>query len=346
MYVIRALNVNDALLKGVKHLMSEGIKRESRAGTIVESPMPVTTCYSKPWERVLLSEERDANPFFHLMESLWILAGREDVKFLTEFNKRMAEYSDYGQVFNAPYGYRIRGGIHPHKDQLEQLIECIKNDPDSRQLVLQIWSAGDLVKDTKDKACNMSVVFRTRPVNGENVLDITVYNRSNDALWGAYGANMVQFSMLHEYVAARTGIAMGKYYQVSNSFHVYTDGPGGELWENMKNNYWVNPYPSYRVAMRPSQMDKFDEDLKWFFDRYDKGGLSLICDSLHWESDYFKELVLPMLCVFFMHKKVGPQQALKFTHRIKCNAWGLAAEKWLNKRQENRNEKAKQDTTE
>src|SRR5271154_5758040 len=46
------------------------------------------TEYEKPDERVLFSQTRDANPFFHFFESLWILAGREDVEFLAQFNPK------------------------------------------------------------------------------------------------------------------------------------------------------------------------------------------------------------------------------------------------------------------
>ena len=114
MYVINAENVNDALDQGLRLMAAEGVAVPSRNGMTLELPAPVTTVYKNPAQRVLVSSARDANPFFHLMESLWILAGRDDVKFLSEFNKRMVDFSDDRTVFNAPYGYRLRKTFGHH----------------------------------------------------------------------------------------------------------------------------------------------------------------------------------------------------------------------------------------
>lgn len=338
MKVINARNVNEALKLGIQLIQTEGEFRPSRGGDTIEIPCPVATVYQKPWERVLISEQRDANPFFHLMEALWILAGREDVKFLTEFNKRMGEYSDDGVIFNAPYGYRLRNGnCNARLDQLSETIKILKENPDSRQAVMQIWDEDDLVHNTKDKACNMSVVFRIR--NGN--LDMTVYNRSNDMIWGAYGANVVQFSMLQEYVAAKIGnVGLGHYTQISNAFHVYTSGPGGEVWDRLKNNYhsYGEEYDDdvhQQIYMLPSDMDDFEHDLSMFFRAYDDHGdhgLREVSDMVCWKSQYFNRLVLPMLAVFLTHKQHGPRAALDYAHHIECDAWCIAAQQWLSNR--------------
>lgn len=338
MRVINARNVNDALDKGMALMNAEGEPVESRAGNTLEIPCPVATVYERPWERVLLCPTRDANPFFHLMESLWILAGRSDVKFLKEFNKRMAEYSDDGETFNAPYGYRLRNGNYQNlfqSDQLESVIEILKSDPNSRQAVCQIWDETDLNRPTKDKACNMSIVFRIR----KGALTMTVYNRSNDMVWGAYGANVVQFSMIQEYVAAKIDVPMGEYTQVSNSFHVYTEGPGGEVWDRLLKDYKGDPtiYDALHtmgdiVRMNPHDMPEFDRDLKMFFKTYDQYGLEELGNMVCWESIYFEELVMPMLCVYLVHKIHGPKLASERCEYIKSEDWRLAAEDWFSNR--------------
>lgn len=335
MKVINVRNVSEALSAGIQLMQSQGEKLSSRNGDTLEVPSPVTTVYNLPWERVLSSPVRDANPFFHLMESLWIIKGRQDVKFLTEFNKRMVDYSDDGVVFNAPYGHRIRN--HGVADQLEQVINTLQNDPMSRQAVCQIWDQKDLMKKTKDKACNMSIVFRIR--DGE--LCITVYNRSNDMIWGAHGANVVQFSMIQEYVAARLGIPMGTYSQVSNSYHVYLDGPGGELWDKLSEQYTYNAAtekyddPNQEgnlVLMDQNQMHEFDRDLTVLFSMYDKYGLAEIGEMTCWESDYFNKLVIPMLSVFLVHKRHGAKVALEYAKKIEAHDWRTAVVVWLAKR--------------
>lgn len=335
MWVISVRNINDALAEGIVLMHEEGEAMDSRVGSTLEIPAPVSTVYHNPWERVLLNKSRDANPFFHLMEAMWILAGRQDVKFLTEFNKRMADYSDDGEVFNAPYGHRIRNSFTC--DQLQAVIDILRTDPNSRQAICQIWSVEDLKKKTLDKACNMSIVFRIR--NGK--LCITVYNRSNDMIWGAYGANVVQFSMIQEYVAAHLNIPVGTYTQVSNAFHVYTSGPGGDLWNRLTDGEVVDnlkevskAYDDFKqlTLMSNRDMSFFEHDLKQFFNVYDDLGIEELCEITYWESTYFRDLVMPMLSVFLVHKKHGAKEALKYVQAIKADDWMCACTNWLSKR--------------
>ena len=334
MKVIKVRNVNEALSSGIELIRSEGSLIPSRGGPTLEIPEPVATVYEKPWERVLISKVRDANPFFHLMEAIWILGGRKDVKFLAEFNKRMAEYSDNGQSFNAPYGYRLRSYFldsgNCNIDQLDEIVSMLKRDPASRQAVAQIWDTMDIDKSTKDKACNMSLVFRIR--NGK--LDITVYNRSNDMVWGAYGANVVQFSMIQEYIAAKLGIKIGTYTQVSNSFHVYLEGPGGDLWNKLLEKYEYNSTRTYdlvntRIHMGYRDIDDIDHDIRQLFNIYDEHGLREVSETTYWKSSYFNNLVIPMLSVYVLHKEQGPSQAFKYLHTIEADDWRLACNLWL-----------------
>ena len=74
MKVIDTRNVNTALRWALPELLKEGVEEPSRNGLVLVMPTPVTTVYQRPQERVVFSPERNANPFFHLMESLWMLA--------------------------------------------------------------------------------------------------------------------------------------------------------------------------------------------------------------------------------------------------------------------------------
>lgn len=217
MHVIEARNVNDALYLGINHLSEVGVRRDSRNGPVKIAPTPVTTVYSKPLERVLLWPERDANPFFHLYESLWMLAGRRDVAPLARYAKQMMEYSDDGQLLHGAYGYRWRKWFG--KDQLALIAEALKKNPDDRRQVLQMWDAQeDLGRAGKDVPCNTIATFQ---INTEGALDLSVFCRSNDIIWGAYGANAVHFSYLLEYMALWIGVPVGRLYQVSVNYHAY-----------------------------------------------------------------------------------------------------------------------------
>lgn len=213
---IRARNVNDALSNAIWRLKCGNFEPEkSRNGKVIAFPEPVMTIYERPEERVIFSPRRDANPIFHILEGIWMLAGRKDVGFLSLFNSTINQFSDDGENFNAAYGARWRSYFG--QDQLLRVIEMLRANPSTRQAVLQMWSPDDLTKKTKDKACNMAVVFDCRYES----LNMTVFNRSNDLWFGAYGANAVHFSFLQEFVARSVGMSVGVYNQMSHNLHLY-----------------------------------------------------------------------------------------------------------------------------
>ncbi len=236
MRVIRVRNVREALPAGLLYLSQEGQVEDSRAGQVVVAPGPVTTAYERPAERVLLSPVRDANPFFHLAEAVWMLSGRQDAAFLNEyvrdFGERFAEpdgtiHDAYGWRWSSAFGF----------DQLNRVVEVLRKDPQSRQCVIGMWDPREHMEVLDEGENDLCGAWRTRPCNTHaylrvckklgmrrsisSVLDITVCCRSNDMIMGGYGANAVHFSVLQEYLAARIGAGVGRYYQVSNNFHVY-----------------------------------------------------------------------------------------------------------------------------
>lgn len=262
----RFRNVNDAfvglvsLYANKEEANAYGVeisRSESRNGPVLQIMEPVIITYEKPCERVLFNQARDVNPFFTLYESLWMLAGRNDIDALAYYTPNMKNYSDDGKTQNGAYGYRWRHaamsasnpGI-PNQfgegiDQLKIIIEHLKLNPTSRRVVLQMWNVeDDLMKIgtpvgySKDVCCNVCVMFSIR--NEEFVgggaecfsytvpkLDMTVINRSNDLVWGMLGANYVHFSFLQEYVAANLGVEVGVYNQMSNNLHIYTESNSG-----------------------------------------------------------------------------------------------------------------------
>lgn len=227
MKTITVGNVNAALPAGLVLLGVEGRTGNSRNGRVRRLHCPVTTVYTRPTERVLFHPVRDANPFFHLMEALWMLTGRHDIAFPATYNSRFTEFSDDGENQWGAYGWRWREFFG--FDQIRHIIEVLQENKDDRRAVLQMWTPnGDLVAEHitgrgagKDVPCNTAVYFRADC----GTLDMTVTNRSNDIVWGAYGANAVHFSILQEVVAGALGMPVGTYWQVSNNFHAYVDRP-------------------------------------------------------------------------------------------------------------------------
>lgn len=338
--IIRARNVNGALSK-LRAMMREPRRGyfwrdiSPRGMQTMEYRGPMVTEYQQPMERVLWSRYRDANPFFHLMESLWILAGRQDVKFLTQFNAKMAEYSDDGEVFHAPYGHRLRHWEDYQSDdgkgldQIAKAIELLSKDHATRQVVLSIWNpSDDLGAVTKDMPCNDLIMFKVR----DGVLNMTVACRSNDAIWGAYGANAVQFSMLQEFIAAAVGVEVGVYRQVSDSFHVYTDQ---STWLNVMNGkeFTADPYLDMGIEPFPLLSGiRSDSWPRWLVE------CEAFCNR-EWDKltiPFFKHVAAPMNDAWFIYKNsIGSKEkrakdAIKLLDgaMAECD-WQLAGSQWL-----------------
>jgi len=317
MLTLQGRNVNDLLPAGIHLIQDLGQEITVRGQRTLEVPSPVCSVYHKPTERLLFSEVRDANPFFHLFESLWILAGRNDVEFLTRFNKRMTEFSDDGVVFNAAYGHRLRESFG--FDQLVLLIALLKRDPNTRRAVLSIWNPiYDLEIESKDISCNTTVYFRIR--NGK--LDMTVCCRSNDVVWGAYGANAVQFSMLQEYIAASVNVSIGLYYQISNSFHAYIDR---DDWKKITSTVHKTP-DFYTIGVEPYQLVHepviFLTEVSRFLEKDQQ-------DSVY-SNTFLSEVARPMRNAWFRHQST--KDGWIELESCKAMDWRIACQKFLQRR--------------
>ena len=140
-------NVNEAfrtLVAGIHMGTIPTSRCGSRYGEVLQVPEPVLVTYACPRERVLFNAARDANPFFHLYEALWMLAGRNDIEGLCYYNSKYKEFSDDGKTANGAYGYRWRKVHHKgFQGSLDLLVNHLKADPNSRRAVLQMWNVED-----------------------------------------------------------------------------------------------------------------------------------------------------------------------------------------------------------
>jgi len=336
MQTITARNVHQALPE-IMHLMkTQGKARDSRNGPVLKVPGPVSICYERPKERVMFWLERDANPFFHCLEALWMLAGRNDVRFVAGIIKRMATFSDDGEILSGAYGHRWRHYFGT--DQLPLIAKVLKADQYDRRQVLQIWSVNDLGSTSKDLPCNTQVYF-SRTDTG--ALDMMVTNRSNDAVWGALGANAVHFSMLQEYLAVMIGCAVGKYWQVTNNLHLYLDHHE-ELMHQMADKAWPSgqykdgcPYQNrdaLSTTLIPNgNVRKFDADVAMLID---EGSVLGIRDQ------FCRRIAGPMLTALQTYKemqgikaqRVRAAQQVLFDNMPPHSDWLVAGYEWLERR--------------
>lgn len=340
MKVITARNVNDALIIGLDALYQEGVDRDSRNGPVRVFPGPVTTRYENPTERVVFFPERDANPYFHFMESLWMIGGRRDVSWVSQFSTNIANYSDDGVTFHGAYGARWRTWFGAYEympdnimrevgvvDQLETIAVLLKNNPDDRRVVLQMWDASnDLGRVGKDFPCNLIATLRINPYGK---LDMTVFNRSNDMIWGAYGANAVHFSALQEVMAAWVGVPVGEYWQVSTNFHSYHNTlekhglvKNHTIGENPYSRGEVEPFPMVNV-----NIDQWMAELDMFLTQGQVIGYT---------DPFFKKVALPMLNSWHSWKnRENPnfrEDAFRWAYDIQATDWRRACVEWLERR--------------
>jgi thymidylate synthase len=330
------------------------VKKDSRNGPVIMFEEPVTVTYQRPMQRVLFNQARDCNPFFHLFESLWMLAGRDDVDSLKTYNSNIANYSDDGSTFNGAYGYRWRHGEiatnnenHDWEivDQLEVIIERLKKYPNDRRCVLQMWNIEDdlMQMDTSlDVCCNTHAYFLLREGvpsdHGDGgglsrYLDMTVCNRSNDMIWGMLGANVVHFSFLLEYMAAAIGVEVGVYNQFTNNLHVYEEKFQPKKWLNNDDPqvWYGKSQPLITAGDVPLVKDKatFDKELQKFIDN----PLSTACTE-----PFLQDVAQPMCRAFHHHKErqyTGVGGAYDSLDLVKASDWKHAGLTWITKRHKN-----------
>jgi hypothetical protein len=318
---IIARNVNHALVDGIWLLRTNGLREDSRNGPVVVAPGPVATTYLHPTERVLWSSQRDANPVFHLMEAIWMLAGQRNVSWLSQFSGNIARYAEDNGIMHGAYGHRWRD--HFGQDQLLTIVEMLRRNPNERRCVLQMWDVDiDLGADKRDIPCNTHAYFDCR--GGR--LNMTVCNRSNDIVWGAYGANAVHFSMLQELIAAGVGLPVGTYTQFSNNYHLYLEmEPARTLFEHPSTAVY-DPY----CGAEPPQIVPMvgpNEDWQDFL-----GDCRYFVDGGHDMQTKFMAVVAEPLRLAYMGRKHGVSE---WTRPLMCMPecdWKRAFVAWAARR--------------
>lgn len=344
MIVIPVRNVAQALQAGMRRILQTGVDEASRDGPVRVAPVPVTTMFRRPTERVLHHARRNANPFFHLFESMWMLAGRDDAEFLdryvTDFGRRYAEHD--GRIHGA-YGRRWRGHflapavdlfVSRGLDQIEQVLLVLASSPNSRQAVLSMWDPEvDLgLTAVRDRPCNTHVYLRGQQRDREGMLlHMTVCCRSNDIVMGAYGANAVHFSVLQEYLAARLGWSVGTYWQISNNWHAYERDIS-----RLSNCDWWSPESAddrYSAGLVKAQ-PLFRHETSGIVLQELDGWLSSPTELMgNQNPQLFDMLLVPMAQAHELALQRRWDEALATCAHVAHTDWQVAASEWIQRRQ-------------
>jgi thymidylate synthase len=190
-----------------------------RGGTTRELLHTILTLRD-PRQRWIVTRNPALNPAFAIAEIVWILNGRKDSAFLNYWNAQLPKYAGNGREYHGAYGYRLRS--HFGMDQLQRAYQALRNNPDGRQVVLQIWDpASDFPNENgqpvnADIPCNISSLLKVR----DRRLEWMQIMRSNDVFRGL-PYNIIQFTSLQEILAGWLGVELGSYNHLSDSLHLY-----------------------------------------------------------------------------------------------------------------------------
>ncbi|APX86880.1 hypothetical protein BV511_20565 [Methylorubrum extorquens] len=209
-------NVSFATVEGLEALMRIG-NPVTVAGKETREILHRVTIVERPLERFVFVPERRNDAFAQMAEALWVMAGRNDVEWLSRYLPRAADFSnDGGSTWRGAYGPRLRRW-HGSVDQFEHVRRLLHEDPSSRRAVMNLFDpAIDLAADD-DIPCNNWLSWILR----DGHLHLAVAVRSNDAVWGFSGANAFEWSLLHECMAHWLGAKVGRQTWLATSFHVY-----------------------------------------------------------------------------------------------------------------------------
>lgn len=300
----------------MEYLRLEGQVEDSRAGKVLVSPYPVTTVYECPWERVLLNAGRDANPFFHFFEGIWMLGGFSDGSYLNRYvSDFTSRFADKDPILHGAYGWRWLG--HFGKNQIVWAIDALRRDPTTRRAVINMWDPREDWIASKDIPCNTNIFLRNR----SGYLDMMVNCRSNDIIWGAYGANAVHMSMLQEFIAFALGVRIGRYYQNSWNFHAYKDVFDKKI-ETVNDGSWCTPYETSLHPLVDNYPEFQPECRRWITGE----------PIVEWDNSIFPDVAVFMKSAHSLYKLGDYNAAIDVASGIDSADWRRACIEWIQRR--------------
>ena len=191
-------------------------------------------------------------------ELLWFLRGDSNVGWLREHGVSIwDEWADADGELGPVYGVQWRSWPTPdgrHIDQISEVIDQIRTNPDSRRLIVSAWNPAD-IPDMALAPCHALFQFSV----AEGRLSCQLYQRSADMFLGV-PFNIASYALLTHLIADQTGLAVGDFVWTGGDCHIY-DNHVEQVTEQLTRA----PYPYPRLALSRSRESVFDveyEDLE------------------------------------------------------------------------------------
>lgn len=234
----------------MQHVKTNGTKKMDRTGTgtlsVFGHQMRFDLSQGFP---VVTTKKLHLRSIIH--ELLWFLKGDTNIKYLHD-NKVTIwdEWADENGNLGPVYGYQWRSWPSPdgkHIDQISQLIDQIKNNPDSRRLIVSAWNVGE-IENMALPPCH--AFFQFYVANGK--LSCQLYQRSADIFLGV-PFNIASYALLTLMIAQVTKLEPGEFIHTLGDAHLYLNH-----LEQTEEQLTRNPYPLPVMKLNPEIKTIFD----------------------------------------------------------------------------------------
>lgn len=234
----------------VRHVLNHGNQKEDRTGTGTVSVFGYQMRFDLNAGFPLLTTKKvHLKSIIH--ELLWFLQGSTNIAYLKENGVRIwDEWADENGNLGPVYGYQWRNWPKPdgtHIDQITQVVNMIKTNPDSRRLIVSAWNVAD-VDQMKLPPCHAFFQFYV----ADGKLSCQLYQRSADIFLGV-PFNIASYALLTMMVAQVCGLKLGDFVHTLGDAHIYSnhfDQVNEQLTRDLR------PLPTMRI--NPNVKDIFD----------------------------------------------------------------------------------------
>ena len=186
-----------------------------------------------------------------IYELLWFLQGETNVRSLQENGVTIwDEWADDKGDLGPVYGSQWRSWPTPNGqsiDQISQLIDQIKNDPDSRRLIVSAWNVGEL---DKMALAPCHAFFQFYVADGK--LSCQLYQRSADIFLGV-PFNISSYALLTMMIAQVTGLQIGEFVHTLGDAHIYMNH-----FDQVETQLQRDPLPLPEMKINPDVSSIFD----------------------------------------------------------------------------------------
>lgn len=223
-------------------IMREGAEKSDRTGTGTRSLFGTQLRYDLSKGFPLITTKR-VHMKSIIGELLWFLSGDSNVHWLQEngvriWNEWADENGDLGPVYGVQWR-RWNAGDGREIDQISQVLETLRTNPDSRRMIVSAWNVGDLPKMALEP-CH--AFFQLYVADGR--LSLQLYQRSADMFLGV-PFNIASYSLLTHMFAQQAGLEVGDFVWTGGDCHIYSNHV-----EQVTEQLSREPYPFPTLKLR------------------------------------------------------------------------------------------------